>query len=118
MKALLLSLNRFARLLQPIRLLLIIFTFFALLLTAYSLLVNTAFTLNALEPAIVASLWGMLLLASTELFQKIPDPVLPLDPFLHRLLSRCKLFLFSLLALVMILVGAMLLWLSMRLLFI
>tara|TARA_R110000772_G_scaffold35177_6_gene84887 strand:- start:375 stop:731 length:357 start_codon:yes stop_codon:yes gene_type:complete len=118
LKALLIYLNRFALLLKPFRLPLIAFTFLALLLTGYSLLVNSTFTLQALEPAIIATLWGMLLLASTELFQQIPDPVLPVDPFLQRLLSRCKLFLYSLLALTVLLVCAMLLWLSLRLLLI
>ena len=118
MKVLLFYLNRIALLLKPLRLILIAFTLLALLLTAYSLLVNTAFTLLTLEPAIVASLWGMLLLASTELFQIIPDPVLPLDPFMHRVIQRCKIFLYSLLACVVLLVGAMLLWLSLRLLLI
>lgn len=93
-------------------------TFLALLLTAYSLLVRSAFTLNLLEPSIVISLWGMLLLASTELFQQLPDPVLPKDPFWQRMLSRCKLFFFSFLGLIVLFVSLLLAWLSLRLLLI
>ena len=65
-----------------------VLTFIVLLLTAYSLLVRNSFTFNALEPSIVASLWGMLLLACTELFLKLPDPVLAIDPFFQRMLSH------------------------------
>jgi hypothetical protein len=118
LKLILLYLNRFAKLLKPIRIGLIVFTFFALLLTAYSLLVRSAFTLNMLEPSIVVSLWGMLLLANTELFQQLPDPVLPKDSFLQRMLSRCKLFFFYLLALIVLFVSLLLAWLSLRLLLI
>lgn len=118
MSHILLYLNRLAKLLKPIRLILVVFTFFALLLTAYSLLVHTAFTLNMLEPSIVASLWGMLLLACTELFQYLPEPVLPKDSFLQRMLGRCKIFFFTFLALVVLFVSVLLIWLSLRLLII
>ncbi len=118
MKLILFYLNRIARLLKPIRIALIAFTFFALLLTAYSLLVRSAFTLNLLEPSIIVSLWGMLLLASTELFQQLPDPVLPQDSFLQRMLSHCKLLFFSFLALAVLFVSLLLVWLSLRLLLI
>jgi hypothetical protein len=118
LKRILFYLNRFARLLKPIRLGLIAITFFALLLTAYSLLVRSAFSLNLLEPSIVVALWGMLLLASSELFQHLPDPALPNDSFMQRILSRIKLLFFSLLAIVVLFVGILLLWLSLRLLLI
>ena len=118
MNKLLVYLNRLARLLKPVRLVLVIVTFIALLMMTYSLLVRTTFTLNILEPSIVAALWGMLLLAGAEIFQKIPDPVLPGDTFFRRVLSRCKLIFFSLLALIVLLVGLLLIWLSIRLLLI
>lgn len=118
MRNLLAFLNRLARALKPVRAALLILTFFALLLTAYSLLVRSAFTLNLLEPSIVVSLWGMLFLATTELFLHPPDSVLPKDPFFQRVLSRLKLFFFSLLALIVLLVGILLVWLSLRLLLI
>lgn len=118
MRKLLIYLNRLARAIKPVRAVLLILTFFALLLTAYSLLVRSAFTLNVLEPSIVVSLWGMLLLASTELFLYLPDPALPKDPFFQRVLSHFKVFLFSFLALVVLLVGVLLVWLSLRLLLI
>ncbi len=88
------------------------------MLTAYSLLVRSAFTLNLLEPSIVVSLWGMLLLASTELFQHLPDPVLPKESFMQRMFSKAKLLFFSLLALVVLFVSLLLVWLSLRLLLI
>lgn len=118
LKKLLLFLHRLALLLRPVRLILFILTLLVLLLTAYALLVQNTFTLNILEPAIVASLWGMLLLASTELFLKLPEPVLPIDSFFHRLKSHLKLLFFSLLALVVLFVGILLIWLSLRLLLI
>lgn len=118
MRKLLLFLNQLARLLRPIRLVLAVLTFFVLLLTAYSLLVRNAFTLNALEPLIVASLWGMFLLASAELFLKLPAPGLAIDSFFQRLLGHLKLFFFSFLAIVILFVGILLIWLSLRLLLI
>jgi hypothetical protein len=118
LKKLLIYLNRLARLLKPVRYVLAGLTFIALLLVTYSLLVRTAFSLNILEPAIVAALWGMLLLASTEIFQKLPDPVLSTDSFFQRVLSRCKLLFFTLMALIIFLVSALLTWLSLRLLLI
>lgn len=118
MKSLLAYLNRLARLLRPVRIVLAGLTFIALLLVAYSLVVQTAFTLNILEPAIVASLWGMLLLAGTEIFLKLPDPALSTDSFFQRVLNRCKLLFFILMALIILLVGLLLTWLSLRLLLI
>ena len=118
MRKLLVYLNRVARLLKPVRLVLVVLTFLALLLTTYSLIVRTTFTLNILEPAIVASLWGMLLLASTELFQKMPDVILPGDSFFQRIFKRCKIIFYSFLALIVLLVSALLVWLSLRLLLI
>jgi len=118
LKRILLYLNRLARFLKPLRITLIIVTFLALLLTACSLLVRSAFTLNLLEPSIVVSLWGMLLLASTEVFQQLPDPVLPKDVFLQRMLSRLKFLFFSVLALIVLFVSLLLAWLSLRLLLI
>ncbi len=118
MKRILLYLNRLARFLKPLRITLIIVTFLALLLTACSLLVRSAFTLNLLEPSIVVSLWGMLLLASTEVFQQLPDPELPKDVFIQRMLSRLKFLFFSVLALIVLFVSLLLAWLSLRLLLI
>ncbi|PCJ43576.1 MAG: hypothetical protein COA71_01510 [SAR86 cluster bacterium] len=118
MRKILFYLHRLATLLKPVRIILVILTLFALLLTAYSLLVQTRFTLNALEPSIVVSLWGMLLLASTELFQKLPDSVLPKDSFLQRAQTHCKHLFFTFLALIVLFVAALLIWLSLRLLLI
>ncbi|MAM69935.1 MAG: hypothetical protein CMP91_02150 [Gammaproteobacteria bacterium] len=117
MKTVIRVLNLCARFLKPLKILLIIFTLFALLLTAYCLLASSGLALELLEPAIVATLWGMLVLACIELFQELPAPVLAKDPFLRRLSARIKLLLFSLLALITVLVFALLIWLSMRLLF-
>lgn len=115
MKRLLYFLHRSAVLLKPLRIPLMAFTFCALLLTAYSLLASSSFAVDYLESAIVASLWGMLILAAIELFKNLPDPVLPHDSFWQRLMSRGRIVLFYLLALLVTLVSAMLFWLSMRL---
>ncbi len=107
-----------AKLLRPIRIALLILTFLALLLTAYSLVVQSAFSLRVLEPAIVVSLWGMLLLASTELFQQLPSPFLDGESFLQAWFKRLKRFLFACLALIFVFVCTLLSWLSIRLLLI
>ena len=118
MKRILFFLNRAAILLRPIRIILVVFTFIALLLTAYLLIVPTTFTPNALEPSILATLWGMLLLANSELFQKLPGPVRAKDSFMQRILSRCKLFFYGFLAIATLFVTVLLVWISLRLLLI
>ncbi len=118
MKRLLLRIHKLARILKPLRSVWMAFTFIALLLTIYCLFITTAFTAEALEPAIVASLWGMLILVNIEIFNEIPDPPLADDTYWHRILIKVKLLFYRLLALLIIVVSALLLWLSLRLLLI
>ena len=68
-----------------------------------------------LEPALVLVLWGMMLYSFLRLFQRIPPPVLPHDDFLTRLGNRMVLGLYTLLAFLVILVSAVLVWMSARL---
>ncbi len=118
MQKILLILHRCARFLRPIKLPLITFTLLALLLTSYCLVADSGLALDLLEPAIVASLWGMLILANIELFQTRPEgPGKPAN-FWHRVIIRGRLFLYSLLAVVTLMVFVSLIWLSLRLLLI
>ncbi len=116
MLALLLKLQRLAGFLRPLRYLIIAFTAAALLLVVYCLLIDSAFTANMLEPAIVAALWGLIIISFTQLFQTLPDPPLPHEGFFRRLLARLKNLLYCLLALLMLLVMLLLTGMSFRLL--
>ncbi len=118
MQKLLLFLYRSSHLLRPLKLPLIVLTLFALLLTSYCLIASSGLALDLLEPAIVVSLWGMLLLAATELFQNRPLALAPGERFWQRLLTRGKILLASFMALLTVLVFAALIWLSLRLLLI
>ena len=70
-----------------------------------------------LEPSLVLTLWGMMLFAFIQMFQKIPPPVLPGDDFITRLGSRIVLACYSLLALLVIVVSIILMWMSYRLIY-
>ena len=70
---------------------------------------------HLLEPALVLLLWSMMLYSFIQLFQRIPPPVLPHDDFLTRLGSRILLAVYTLLALLVIIVSCVLLWMSLRL---
>lgn len=118
MQTILLILHRCARFLRPLKFPLIIFTLLSLLLTSYCLVASSGLALDLLEPAIVASLWGMLILANIELYQTRPTIPAPHESFWHRVVIRSKLILYSLLGLVTLLVFASLIWLSLRLLLI
>ncbi len=118
MQKLLLFLYRSSRLLRPLKLPLIVLTLFALLLTTYCLIASSGLALDLLEPAIVISLWGMLLLAAIELFQNQPLTHATEEHFWQRLLNRGKMLMASFMALLTVLVFAALIWLSLRLLLI
>ena len=84
-------------------------------LTVYLLLSNSQATNDYLELFILMTLWGLMLFAYIELFQKIPSPVLPHDSFLERIVTRLKLFAYGVLGALVILASIMLFWLSFRL---
>lgn len=70
---------------------------------------------HLLEPSLVLTLWGMMLYATLHLFQHIPPPVLPHDDFLTKLGTRIVLALYTLLAFLVLLITAVLAWMSFRL---
>ena len=70
---------------------------------------------HLLEPALVLTLWGMMLFSFIQLFQHIPPPVLPHDDFLTRLGTRFILAGYTILALLVLVVTGVLLWMSFRL---
>jgi hypothetical protein len=107
-----------SRFLRPLKPCLIFLTLFALLLTTYCLIASSDLALDLLEPAIVVSLWGMLLLASTELFHNQPLTYTPEKTFWQRLIIRAKLLIAYFMALLTLVVFAALIWLSLRLLLI
>lgn len=72
---------------------------------------------HLLEPSLVLTLWGMMLYAFIQLFQRIPPPVLPKDDFLTRLGARIILACYTVLAFMVVVVSAVLLWMSVRLIF-
>jgi len=70
---------------------------------------------HLLEPMLVLTLWGMMLFATLQLFRQIPPPVLPHDDFMTKLGTRILLALYSLLALLVVLISIILVWMSFRL---
>jgi zinc transporter ZupT len=70
---------------------------------------------HLLEPALVLTLWGMMLYSTLQLFRRIPPPVLPHDDFLTRLGTRILLALYTLLAFLVVVLTCVLVWLSFRL---
>ena len=70
---------------------------------------------HLLEPMLVLTLWGMMLYATLQLFRQSPPPVLPHDDFMTKLGTRIVLALYSLLALLVLLVSLVLVWMSFRL---
>ena len=70
---------------------------------------------HLLEPALVLTLWGMMLFSFIQLFQNIPPPVLPHDDFLTRLGTRFILAGYTILAFLVLVVTCILLWMSFRL---
>ncbi len=70
----------------------------------------------SLGVALGLTVWALLLFAFIRLFQSIPPPVLPKDTFFERLRGRCKLALYHLLAVGVLVVGAAVLSMSVKLL--
>jgi hypothetical protein len=111
----LLTLHRLARRLLWARPVSIILVILGLGLTLTSLFGPVDRFGHWLEPSFTLTLWGMMLFAFIQLFQRIPPPVLPHDDFLTRLGSRISLALHSLLALVFLLTTLALFMMSVRL---
>jgi len=84
-------------------------------LTGYLLFREAASSSQLLGIALGLTVWALLLFAFIRLFQSIPPPVLPGDTFLERLWSRCKLALYHVLALAVVIIGVVLLSMSLKL---
>lgn len=112
---LLLRLHRLALRLQAWRPVCIVLALAGIGLIGHELLVDRPQAPAYLNLAIVLTLWGLMLFAFIQLFQRIPAPVLPKDSFVERLRSRCKLACYHLLALAVTLTGAMLVSISVKL---
>lgn len=82
-----------------------------------SLFINNGNLGHWLEPSLVFTLWGMMLFAFIQLFQRIPPPVLPHDDFITRLGTRMILACYTLLAFLVVLVSCILVWMSYRLIY-
>lgn len=86
------------------------------LATAVAVFIDTPFWQSALEPSVVMTLWGMMLYAFVQLFRAVPEPAQPNDKFFRKLTAWIKRFLYSVLAVLVIVLTLTLLWLSVRLL--
>lgn len=85
-------------------------------LTVFALL-GPAGTDVLLRLAILGTLWSGLLYAGIELFRSIPPAPMPADRLTRRLGLRIKRFLLRVLAALVVLFTAMMLWMSVRLAF-
>jgi hypothetical protein len=85
-------------------------------LTLYLLFRQSASSSQLLSVALGLTVWALLLFAFIRLFQSIPSPVLPGDSFFERLWSRCKLALYHVLALAVVIISVVLLSMSLKLL--
>jgi hypothetical protein len=85
-------------------------------LTLYLVFGDKAASSQLLGVVLGLTVWALLLFAFIRLFQSIPSPVLPGDSFFERLLSRCKLALYHLLAVGVLLMGLALGAMSLKLL--
>jgi hypothetical protein len=113
---LLLRLHKLALELRPFVPLCYFFGFGGSALTMYLVFLDTAASTQVLGVVLGLTVWALLLFAFIRLFQSIPSPVLPGDSFFERLWSRCKLALYHLLALGVLLMGLALAAMSLKLL--
>lgn len=77
---------------------------------------GSAHSAQALAIALGISVWALLFYACIRLFQTIPPPVLPKDTRLERLWSRCRLLLYQVLALAVIVLALVLIAMTLKLL--
>ena len=68
-----------------------------------------------LSLALGLSIWALMLYAFIHSFQSIPPPVLPQDSFFERLQNRCRLALYHLLAVALVVIALMLVSMSVKL---
>jgi hypothetical protein len=111
----LLRLHKLALWLRPVLPLCYLLGFAGLVLAVIGLLRNNTGDAD-LSLGLGLAMWALLLFAYIRLFQSIPPPVLPQDALLDRLRSRIQLMLYHVLALAMLLVGAALIAMSVKLL--
>jgi phosphoglycerol transferase MdoB-like AlkP superfamily enzyme len=113
---LLLRLHRLARWLRPLLPWCHAIGFGAAALALYLVFRDDSGATQLLAVALGVTVWALMLFAFIRLFQSIPAPVLPGDSFLERLRARCKLGLYQLLALSVLLVSLALVVMSLKLL--
>lgn len=113
---LLFRLHKLALELRPLLPLCYLLGFSGAVLSTYLLFREASSSSQLLGVALGLTVWALLLFAFIRLFQSIPAPVLPGDSFLERLWSRCKLALYHMLALGVVIIGAVLLSMSLKLL--
>jgi cytochrome b561 len=113
---LLLRLHRLALRLRPLLAWCYVIGFGGALFTLYLVFRDDSGATQSLALALGITIWALLLFAFIRLFQSIPGPVLPGDTFFERLRARCKLALYHLLALGVVVVGLALAAISMKLL--
>lgn len=111
----LLALHRIAHRLHWCRPLAIVLVAAGLAGVAASLFAGGGRFAHLLEPFLVLTLWGLMLYATLTLFRSVPPPPLPHDDFMTRLGTRIILALYSLLALLVVVVACVLVWMSFRL---
>jgi hypothetical protein len=112
---LLLRLHKLALRLKPLLPLCYLLGFVGLVLTVLGLVQRGADEAD-LSIGLGLTMWALLLFAFIRMFQSIPPPVLPKDPFLDRLRGHIQLMLFRLLAFAVLGVGAVLVAMSFKLL--
>ena len=111
----LLTLHRIAKSIKWCRSLAVVLAIAGLAGVAISLFAASGSLGHLLEPALVLTLWGMMLFSFIQLFQRIPPPVLPHDDFLTKLGTRFILAGYTILAFLVLVVTCILLWMSFRL---
>ncbi len=87
-----------------------------IVLTAYALFESGDSPPLLLRLSLALTLWMLMLFSFLSLFQRIPSPVLPHDPWWERVKSRTHLAFYHLLALLVALTSIILLSMSLKLL--
>lgn len=112
------NLNRLARRLYPLRLVFPLLAVCGILSGVYAAISAQDTYTWQLRLSLIFSLWALMVFACIQLFGAIPSPVLPNLGFFERLRDRLKLLLHQALVLFVIVLTALLLQMSLKLLFI
>lgn len=111
---LLLHLHRLARRLRPVLPLCFGAACVGIALALF-LLLRAEPSTELLSLALGLSVWAILLYAFIQLFQSIPPPVLPKDRWIERAWGRCRLALYHVLAVAVLIIALVLVSMSLKL---